>query len=366
MIPMISANTSNSQKADRVREHERQVTNIRYPAPYISGAGRVLILGIAIFSVTAALSHSVKAFDLSGTAWEDTAYEFGLDPYLLYAVALVESRKYSEGEIAPYPLAVAAGGRTYYPPDRDDAIRIVRKHWITGDNVAIGLMQISVKDHGSHVYDVATLFDPLENLRFGAGVLVEGLQTDHPEMAVRIGKYNAWRREDVARAYGLRVLEVCRRLLGLARMPPFPSSTTLRTSKGATGSVSGDKSGRMGADRVKDERKEATPKEAPLIKEAQRGRAKLGLGLAMGTSICEGATWRRAADRPALRPILPEERPQSIGHGDVSRIVPRNDRAVLRHALPAERMASGGLLKPGDGALPDSAGERRRAPGAEP
>jgi hypothetical protein len=157
------------------------------------------------------------AFDLRRTAWSAVAAQYALDPYLLYAIALVESNQDTEGGIAPSPYAMATGERSYYPKDRNEAAQILRTVLASGQNVAVGMMQISVKDHKGRVTDPQDLLDPFQNLRFGASVLDEGLRTSHPELAVRIGRYNAWQRDDVARAYGQKVLIVCERLLGLAR-----------------------------------------------------------------------------------------------------------------------------------------------------
>lgn len=176
-------------------------------------------VAMIVFSVSVPMTNSVaaSAFDLRRTAWSAVAAQYALDPYLLYAIALVESNQDTEGGIAPSPYAMATGERSYYPKDRNEAAQILRSVLASGQNVAVGMMQISVKDHKGRVNDPQDLLDPFQNLRFGASVLDEGLRTSHPELAVRIGRYNAWQRDDVARAYGRKVLVVCGRLLGLAR-----------------------------------------------------------------------------------------------------------------------------------------------------
>lgn len=176
-----------------------------------------MALAVAVLGGSVELGKPALALDLGRSAWSKIAAEYGLDPYLLYAVALVESRKGKDGGIAPSPLAIATANQSFHPSSRDEAIRILDREMKNGRNVAIGLMQISFKDHGRQVQHAVDLFDPLKNLRLGARVLNEGLQTDHPEVAVRIGRYNAWQRTDVARAYGQRVLRVCARLRELAR-----------------------------------------------------------------------------------------------------------------------------------------------------
>lgn len=175
------------------------------------------LLALCATVFTGICAKDAHALDLRRSAWAGVAAEHGLDPYLLYAVALVESNKNKDKGIAPYPLAMATQGRSYYPKNRNDAERILRELQRSGQNVAVGMMQISIKDHARQVDAIEDLFDPLKNLYVGARVLDEGLRSDHPELAVRLGRYNAWKNDDVARAYGKRVLGVCLRLVTLAR-----------------------------------------------------------------------------------------------------------------------------------------------------
>lgn len=187
------------------------------------GSGRIAkvspLLGLAICAAVSydVCGKSALAFDLRRSAWAGVAAEHGLDPYLLYAVALVESNRNKAEGIAPYPFAMATERRSYYPKDRAEAERILRELQRSGQNVAVGIMQISIKDHARQVDALEDLFDPLKNLTVGARVLDESLRSDHPELAVRLGRYNAWKNDDVARAYGRRVLGVCVRLVTLAR-----------------------------------------------------------------------------------------------------------------------------------------------------
>lgn len=161
----------------------------------------------------AAVSSPVAAFSLSGTAWEAAAVEQGIDPYLLFSVALVESAKHENRSARPWPWALNGPKGNFYGDDRSEAERHLRRMSTTDlKHTAIGLMQVYVGAHGKHVTDPADLLDPALNLRMGATILRESIASKPGDLALGIGRYNAWQNEPAARAYGQRVLAVYQRL----------------------------------------------------------------------------------------------------------------------------------------------------------
>lgn len=49
--------------------------------------------------------------NLTGTHWERTGHQHHLDPYLLYAIALVESSRIDDGFASPWPWALNKAGK---------------------------------------------------------------------------------------------------------------------------------------------------------------------------------------------------------------------------------------------------------------
>ncbi len=153
------------------------------------------------------------AFTLAGSVWERTGALARLDPYLLYAVSYVESRLDRKGRTGPWPYAVRTVTDSYYPDDFTAAMDLILS--LPADQVKdadLGWMQVNVRWHGHRVPDISHLLHPEINLRVGAGILREALDSlpGDPELAV--GRYHTWMDEPRARDYGQRVLALRRQL----------------------------------------------------------------------------------------------------------------------------------------------------------
>lgn len=153
-------------------------------------------------------------FSLRGTAWERTALLARLDPYLLYAVSYVESRLDRKGSTGPWPFAVRTAAESYYPADFTAAMTLI--HGLPPDQVAdadLGWMQVNVRWHGRRVPDISHLLHPEINMRVGAGILREALDSMPGDLELAIGRYHVWMDEPRARDYGRRVLALRQRML---------------------------------------------------------------------------------------------------------------------------------------------------------
>ena len=88
-------------------------------------------LVLALLCAAYCTSSNARLVDLRGTSWEKHSQkECGLDPYLLYAVALTESKKNAgtKGYVVPSPWALnnyVYG--SYYPTSYEDAKRALGK-----------------------------------------------------------------------------------------------------------------------------------------------------------------------------------------------------------------------------------------------
>ena len=160
-------------------------------------------------------SVQARALDLRGTLWESVSERHGLDAVLLYAIAVQETgRPNGNRTVAPWPwtLGTQAGPRFYESQDVAlEALQgVMRK---TGD-LRIGLLQISVEDHGDRFGDPATLLDARVNLGVAAGILADAIRSAGNDLALGIGRYRHPREDRAARAYGRRVLALSERLRG--------------------------------------------------------------------------------------------------------------------------------------------------------
>lgn len=177
------------------------------------------VAGVVVCYSTAMSSSS--AFSLSGTVFDSAARSVGLDPTLLYAVALAESAySASPGKVAPSCLAIR-GNKPYYPQTKQEAIGILDRILPLRKSVDIGCMQINWKWHGDRFDSPEQLLDPVTNINAAATILKDAINSvPNEQTALGIGRYHHW---DVSTAegyqrasdYGTRVLGILANLRAL-------------------------------------------------------------------------------------------------------------------------------------------------------
>lgn len=152
-------------------------------------------------------------FDLSHTTWSQIARKHGLSPYLLYAVALVESSRGNGLLVAPWPWAINHAGHSTYHLNRASALHEISTLQAKGQHsMDIGLMQINLRWQGQRVNHVHQLLDPKTNVEIGAQILSEALSTAPGDPILGVGRYHAWNNKAEAYRYGRRVWDIAHRL----------------------------------------------------------------------------------------------------------------------------------------------------------
>lgn len=149
-------------------------------------------------------SHSA-ALTLHNTLYETVSLEVGIDPLLLYSVALAESAyRHNDTEIAPYPWTIRTDKALYF--DNQTQAKIYLETALKRrKSIDVGLMQINVKWHGHRVKDPLTLLDPRTNLRIGAQILKESLRSSPHDLVTGIGRYHSFEQSSAVQ-YGRTVL----------------------------------------------------------------------------------------------------------------------------------------------------------------
>lgn len=175
---------------------------------------------LVFLALNPAFSEAVTpAEEIEKSVFGQVAKEKGIDPVLLYSVALLESSRPVPGKkhfAAPSRFTINSGGVAYYLPTRDEALSKLDELAKTTRNIDIGLMQINYRWHGEKVKSYKDLLDSETNLRIGADILGHALGS-HKNRCIAIGHYHTWNDEVAAYQYGCRVLAIYNKIIRMSR-----------------------------------------------------------------------------------------------------------------------------------------------------
>jgi len=163
----------------------------------------------AVALLLLAASLQGQALDLTGTFWEASAHRQGLDPTLLYALAMQETQRPSgPGTVSPWPwtLRTPTGPRFY--ASREGAAADLRAMTRDTRDIDVGLLQVNLERHGDRVGDPATLLDARVNLAVAADILTDAIRSAGDDLALGVGRYRHPGDDRAARAYGRRALRL--------------------------------------------------------------------------------------------------------------------------------------------------------------
>jgi hypothetical protein len=154
-------------------------------------------------------------FDLDITSpkslWALAGARYSIDPLLIYAVALVESKSAQpNGSIAPSPWVVRVNGRMHKGTRQDAEQAIQMAHRMALPVQDVGIMQVYYPVHRDIEPDPMALLNPVRNIEVGTGLLRKAMHESRDPI-LRIGYYHS-HDATLARGYGQAVLSVYREL----------------------------------------------------------------------------------------------------------------------------------------------------------
>ena len=170
-------------------------------------------------SQAAATGAAPPPIAFAGTAWDQAARAQGIDPALLYALALARTgTSAGGGAAAPWPWTLVIRGRPQHYPSRAHAAAALAQ--ISNDQrntLELGLMAIDLHRwrHRLDTPDPADLLEPATNLRLGAAILADSLRATPGDRALAVGHVAFPADATAARSFGRRVLAIAT-ALGMA------------------------------------------------------------------------------------------------------------------------------------------------------
>jgi hypothetical protein len=146
--------------------------------------------------------------------WAQVGKESGVDPLLLYSVALVESRSLlPDGKVGPTPWLFRVNDHLVLGERHHVQLEMAAASQLGSAVQDVGIMQVYYPMHRDAVRDPLTLLDPRTNISIAAKILHDGMhETRDPVLGV--GYYHS-HTPQLAEDYGTAVLTVYQRLKGI-------------------------------------------------------------------------------------------------------------------------------------------------------
>ena len=148
--------------------------------------------------------------------WAQVGKEFGVDPLLLYSIALVESRSlHPGGDVGPTPWLFRVNDHLVVGERHHVQMEMAVASQLNATVQDVGIMQVYYPMHRSAVRDPLSLLDPKTNISVAAKILHDGMHETH-DPVLGVGYYHS-HTQQLARDYGTAVMTVYQRLKGVYR-----------------------------------------------------------------------------------------------------------------------------------------------------
>jgi soluble lytic murein transglycosylase-like protein len=164
----------------------------------------------AICASFAAHGNTFSA-QLNASPFGEAGRKHGVDPYLIYSIALVESA-YSTGQkgtVAPYRYALRSGLGAEYPSSLEEAKNALERHINHAKSlrsIDVCLMQVNLGWNGHRVGRPEDLLDITVCLDTGAAILKEALDSTS-NLYEAVGRYHTWNDRAAAAHYAVKVIK---------------------------------------------------------------------------------------------------------------------------------------------------------------
>ncbi len=181
-----------------------------------------LLYAVLGFYQAEASADDLKAY-IKNSAFQEVGAREQIDPYLLYAISLTESRLGSDS-VRPSQFAIGTPGGAIQPKTLDEAVDSLEQAILRygSRRVDIGIMQINGcnwKLARREGYEIADLFDAKTNILIAAKILKAALKSAPENITLGVGRYHSYT-QNRALTYGRRVMKTYLQLKKPAKAEP--------------------------------------------------------------------------------------------------------------------------------------------------
>jgi hypothetical protein len=154
-----------------------------------------------------------------GNLWAKAGARYRIDPVLIYAIALVETRGVQpDGSVAPSPWIVRINGHLHSGTRAESEHAIELANLMAVPVQDVGIMQVYYPMHRDIEPNPIALLNPARNIDVGTSLLRKAMQ-ESSDPVLRIGYYHSHDAQ-LARGYGEMVLNVYHELkTAMGRIP---------------------------------------------------------------------------------------------------------------------------------------------------
>jgi Transglycosylase SLT domain len=173
-----------------------------------------------------------------GNLWAKAGARYRIDPVLIYAIALVETRGVQpDGSVAPSPWIVRINGHLHSGTRAESEHAIELANLMAVPVQDVGIMQVYYPMHRDIEPNPIALLNPARNIDVGTGLLRKAMQ-ESSDPVLRIGYYHSHDAQ-LARGYGEMVLNVYHELKTAMGRIPMGGMAMERTPSGAVAARAG-------------------------------------------------------------------------------------------------------------------------------
>ena len=179
-------------------------------------SGRKLLSDVSTMDLMMPIEEPDLDITSRHSLWSQIGKASGVDPLLLYSVALVESKAlYPDGKVAPTPWLFRVDDHLVRGERHDVQLAMAAASQFGSAVQDVGIMQVYYPMHRDAVRDPLTLLNPRTNITVAAKILRDGMRQTR-DRVLGVGYYHS-HTPTLARDYGTAVLTVYQRLKAIHR-----------------------------------------------------------------------------------------------------------------------------------------------------